>query len=73
MVDTNYKSILLEKAQAEGKDIPRYEVISEEGPDHDKEFTIIVYIGDELLGTGKGKSKKQAEQMAAYEAIQKIS
>lgn len=71
MVDTNYKSILLEKAQADGKDIPRYEVISEVGPDHDKEFTIAVYIGDELLGTGKGKNKKQAEQMAAFEALQK--
>jgi ribonuclease-3 len=70
MVDTNYKSILLEKAQAEGKEIPRYEVVDEEGPDHDKEFTISVYVGNELLGTGKGKTKKQAEQMAAYEAIQ---
>ncbi|MBI5324651.1 MAG: ribonuclease III, partial [Ignavibacteriae bacterium] len=69
MVDTNYKSILLEKAQGEGKPIPRYEVINEKGPDHDKEFTIAVYIGEELLGTGKGKNKKQAEQMAAYEAL----
>lgn len=69
MVDTNYKSILLEKAQSEGKEIPHYIVINEEGPDHEKEFTISVYIGDELLGTGKGKTKKQAEQNAASEAL----
>jgi len=72
MVDTNFKSILLEKAQSEGKEIPRYEVINEEGPDHEKEFTISVYIGEELLGTGKGKTKKQAEQNAASEALKSI-
>jgi ribonuclease-3 len=70
MTDTNYKSILLENVQSNGKEAPRYEVLNEEGPDHEKEFTIAVYVGEDLLGTGKGKTKKQAEQNAALEALQ---
>ena len=71
MKDTNYKSILLEEVQALGKESPVYRVLSESGPDHDKEFMVGVYVGDVLMGTGKGKSKKQAEQVAAKDALDK--
>ena len=69
MVDKNYKSILLETVQAQGKSSPRYEVIEESGPDHDKEFKIGVYVESNLLALGTGKSKKLAEQDAAYKAL----
>jgi ribonuclease-3 len=73
MVDNNYKSILLESVQAKGKPAPRYVVLDENGPDHDKEFVIGVYVDGLLLGTGRGKSKKQAEQFAAENALKQIS
>lgn len=69
MTDTNYKSILLESVQAEGKGAPVYEVMEESGPDHEKEFTVGVYVDNELLAVGMGKSKKQAEQFAARKAL----
>lgn len=65
MVDRNYKSLLLEAVQASGKQSPSYEVIEESGPDHDKEFLVGCYIDGKLFGSGKGKSKKEAEQSAA--------
>jgi ribonuclease-3 len=69
MTDTNYKSILLESVQAEGKGAPVYDVMEESGPDHEKEFTVGVYVDNELLAIGIGKSKKQAEQIAARKAM----
>ena len=72
MVDRNYKSLLLEYVQAKGKFSPKYLVLEETGPDHDKEFQVGVYIDDELLGIGSGKSKKQAEQVAAQKALQSL-
>lgn len=69
MVDTNYKSILLESVQAEGKHSPEYKLLDQLGPDHDKQFIVGVYVENVLLGTGKGKSKKQAEQTAAKNAL----
>ncbi len=72
MTDTNYKSILLETVQAKGFTSPTYSVLESSGPDHDKEFLIGVYVGNELYGSGKGKSKKQAEQAAAQAALEKI-
>jgi ribonuclease-3 len=70
--DQNYKSELLELSQAKGKGIPRYQTMKEEGPDHDRTFTIQVLIGNDALGVGVGKNKKEAEQAAAEEAIQKL-
>jgi ribonuclease III len=70
MVDKNYKSILLETVQAHGKPSPKYIVLEEEGPDHDKEFKIGVYVEDVLLASGLGKSKKLAEQDAAHNALE---
>ena len=73
LIDENYKSQLLEYAQANKLDIPVYQIISEEGPHHDKTFIAEVIIGVKVLGEGKGKSKKEAEQNAARIALQKIN
>ncbi len=67
--NSNYKSILLENVQADGKPSPIYNVLEEEGPPHNKTFKIGVYVENELVGTGVGKSKKTAEQDAAHEAL----
>jgi len=65
----NYKSLLLEFAQAEQMEIPTYTVISEEGPGHDKTFGVEVYVDEKPMAQGKGKSKKEAEQQAARKAL----
>ncbi len=70
--DKNYKSELLELAQAMGKGIPRYATVKEVGPDHDRTFTIEVFVGNESHGTGSGKNKKEAEQNAAQGAVEKL-
>ncbi len=71
MKDTNYKSNLLEYVQSKGLESPHYSVLEEEGPSHDKTFTVGVYINDNLIAIGKGKNKKQAEQSSAKKALQK--
>ena len=71
MLDNNYKSKLLEQIQSKGKRPPIYSVISTEGPDHDKIYKVGVYTNDSLLGTGLGKNKKDAEQQAAKNALEK--
>src|SRR5690606_37996594 len=63
------KSNLQEKAQEEISITPTYRVLSEEGPDHNKIFTVGVYAGSKLLGTGSGRSKQLAEQQAASIAL----
>jgi len=70
--DENFKSLLLEYCQANKLSNPKYEVIKEEGPQHAKVFTIQVSLNGEILGTGKGQTKKTAEQLAAKEAYQKL-
>lgn len=67
--DSNYKSLLLEKVQSLGFQSPTYHVITESGPDHNKEFNIGVYLDDVLIGSGCGKNKKAAEQEAAKNAL----
>ncbi len=63
------KTALQEAVQAKHEDILHYELVGESGPDHCKEFVVSVYVGDKCLGTGKGSSKKAAEQEAAYHAL----
>lgn len=63
------KSHLQEKAQAVDGATPVYKVIEEEGPDHDKIFTVGVYVGDKLMGRGSGPSKQIGQQQAATEAL----
>jgi ribonuclease-3 len=72
MADDNYKSTLLEYAQARSLGIPRYSVLNEEGPEHDRRFTIEVSIGSQSYGSGFGRSKKEAEQVAAARALEQI-
>ncbi len=52
--------------------IPEYRVLNEEGPPHEKTFTVEVRIPSDLTGTGKGRSKRQSEQSAAREALKKL-
>lgn len=63
------KTILQEIVQANFKDVISYHLMGEEGPDHDKSFLVAVNIGDETYGIGKGRTKKAAEQDAAYKSI----
>lgn len=64
------KSNLQEKTQDEKGITPRYEVLKEDGPDHDKNFVVGVYLGNELLAQGEGRSKQKAEQDAARIALE---
>lgn len=72
LVDKNYKSQLLEFTQAHKLENPEYKLVKEEGPHHNKEFTIEVFIEKISYGHGVGKSKKSAEQSAAQDALMKI-
>jgi len=68
----NFKGELLEYMQHIGQAPPHYDVVSEEGPDHDKVFNIIVKAGKDIDGFGSGMSKKEAEQRAAQQALEKL-
>lgn len=63
------KSRLQELAQGKLKRECGYELLEESGPEHNKTFRVSVYVGSECLGTGAGKTKKAAEQQAAYKAL----
>lgn len=67
------KTILQEIVQSEYKEQLTYELIKEEGPDHNKQFTVIALVKDKELGIGVGKTKKAAEQEAAYQSILKMN
>lgn len=64
----DFKTRLQETSQARLKSTPTYRVVQELGPDHDKRFVVAVTIGDDEWARAVGKSKKEAEQMAAAEA-----
>ncbi|HVS79704.1 MAG TPA: ribonuclease III [Candidatus Paceibacterota bacterium] len=66
------KSRFQEKAQEEEGVTPQYKTIRESGPDHDKKFTVGVFLRDKLVAQGDGESKQEAEQKAAAEALQKM-
>jgi len=66
------KSYLQELVQDQQKITPEYRVLQEEGPDHRKRFTIGVYVNNNQIGIGKGKSKQEAEINAAEEALKKF-
>lgn len=65
------KTILQEVVQQENKGILHYELLREEGPEHDKTFVVEALVGEQRVGCGTGRSKKAAEQQAAYEALLK--
>jgi len=68
----NYKSHLQEWTQSKFKTYPRYKIRSTTGPEHDKIFIVEVRAGHGVTGRGRGKSKKDAEQMAAKEALKAL-
>jgi ribonuclease-3 len=66
----DYKTTVQQISQHTFKETPRYTLIQEYGPDHDKTFEIQISIADRIMTTGTGKNKKEAEQRAAEKAIQ---
>ncbi len=66
----DYKSKLQEWVQTDKKSL-EYEIVNEEGPAHNKTFTAVVKIDEIIYGEGTGKSKKEAEQLAAKQALEK--
>ena len=64
------KSYFQEKAQEHHSLTPSYELVDEVGPDHDKKFISAVYIGEEAVAQGEGRSKQEAEQAAARKALE---
>ncbi len=68
----DHKSILQERIQKEHGVLPNYQLVSAEGPDHDKDFVIEVFVRNQKIGRGEGKSKKRAEKSAAKNALELI-
>jgi ribonuclease-3 len=64
------KSLVQEKSQEYVGFTPGYKVVNETGPDHDKHFTVAIFFGDDKIAEGKGKSKQEAEQSAARNALE---
>jgi ribonuclease III len=70
--ERDYKTALQELVQGRLKTTPRYRVVREQGPDHRKTFLVEIEAAGERLGTGEGKNKKDAEQAAAREALDRL-
>jgi ribonuclease-3 len=71
--ELDYKTELQESCQREFDVLPTYRVLSESGPDHQKIFEVKLTIKEELFGIGRGRSKKEAEQQAAKQALENLS
>lgn len=71
-ISPNYKALVQELVQAQGKPAPVYRVVEVAGPDHEREFTAEILIEGQALGTGKGKNKKAAESQAAKVAWERL-
>lgn len=69
----DFKTLLQEVVQRNGEGTIRYEVLSAQGPDHNKSFEVVVLVSNQQLGFGVGKSKKEAEQIAAKQALNKLT
>ncbi len=67
---SDYKTALQEIIQKNREEKIEYVLVKEAGPDHNKAFTVEVHLNSNVIGTGRGKSKKQAEQYAAKEALE---
>ncbi|MCX6012891.1 MAG: putative dsRNA-binding protein, partial [Chloroflexi bacterium] len=68
--NADYKSLLQELTQARFKVTPVYRTISTKGKEHDKEFSVAVYLGEMIIGKGNGKSKQASEKEAARAALE---
>ncbi|MEG1886645.1 MAG: ribonuclease III [Oscillospiraceae bacterium] len=66
----DYKTLLQEIIQRNPEEILQYVLVDEQGPDHDKKFTVEVQLNSNIIGTGMGNSKKRAEQQAAKKALE---
>lgn len=71
--EEDFKSRLQEVLQKKHKSPPSYELVREAGPDHDKTFSVAVRMGKQKLGAGEGKTKKEAEQKAAQQALEVLT
>lgn len=67
---SDHKTILQEIIQKNPEERIEYKLVGQSGPDHDKAFEVEVYLNSNVIGRGRGKSKKEAEQMAAREALE---
>ncbi len=65
----DYKTALQEIVQQNPEEQLTYRLVGESGPDHNKQFTVEVHLNSNVIGTGRGRSKKEAEQQAAREAL----
>jgi len=68
----DHKTRLQERVQSRLQPPPLYRIVTTVGPAHSREFSVEVLVGDEVLGTGKGSSRKRAEQEAANEALGRL-
>jgi len=68
----NYKGQLYEYCQKNGRKLPVFKVLRASGPDHAKKYEVVVYINGQKMGYGVGRQKRNAEQKAAHEALQKL-
>ena len=68
----DHKSELQETAQRRYNQVPRYRIVSIDGPDHDRTFRSEVDLFEQVAGVGEGKSKKSAEQSAARKALRRL-
>lgn len=66
----DFKTVLQEVVQKNPEEKVEYVLIGEEGPDHNKRFVVEVMLNSQVIGKGKGRSKKEAEQLAAKEALE---
>jgi ribonuclease-3 len=69
----DYKTELQEKVQQLGQGPLEYRIVEERGPAHDREFVAVAIVGRQTLGSGAGRSKKEAEQQAASEALRALA
>lgn len=72
LAQSDFKTMLQEFTQERMRMTPRYDVVREFGPDHDKQFEVVVVLGEKELGRGVGASKKRASQVAAREAFDNL-
>jgi ribonuclease-3 len=71
-LDKDARSLLQEWSQATHNQTPQYRTVSESGPDHEKTFTVEVVIGEQVVGSGQGRSKQTAAQAAARDGLKRV-
>ena len=73
MAQLDYQTRLQQFCQARYGKAPSYRLVGEEGPDHDKVFEVELRVGRRVLGRGRGRNKKEAEQRAAQDALELLA